>query len=278
MIELTVFVEGKTDAVWVDLLLHRAFPRPDLYIKVVPSGGKGAVLKRFSTAAMNHNSIGLADRTINIALVDADTPSLPDARLELSSRYNLEELSDQIFFAVPSLEAWLFADIQAAKKSLANRTVPALDRVQFPDEIPAPKWLASTAFGAREKTFAAGLHIIESMDIERAQSRSPSLREFLAGIAKHLGEDRYQSIPDAERLIGRRLLGQLVIETNPSSRVLYKTMAGERLTAERLADEIAQGTPAARQYAADLLRVARELLAREAAMEDDWNSSGERGQ
>lgn len=275
MIDLTVFVEGQTDAVWVNMLLHRAFPRTDLRIAVSPSGGKSTVLKRFARAETAPSPIRLAAQSINVALLDADTPSLPDARLELAEKYQLRELSDQIFFAVPSLEAWLFADIHAAKKHLANRAVPALDRVQFPDEIPAPKQLASNAFGGRDKTFKAGLRIIESMNLERAQSRSPSLREFLAGIAKLLGEDRYQAIPDAERLIGRRLLGQLVTETNPSSRVLYETMSGDRLTAERLADEISQGTPIARQYAADLLRVARELLAREAALEKKTETDGE---
>jgi hypothetical protein len=275
MIELNVFVEGQTDAVWVNILLHRAFPRTDLRITLHPSGGKSAVLKRFAHAEKDTSAMRLADQVINVALVDADTPSLPDARREISDRYQLRDISDQIFFAVPELEAWLFADIQAAKKQLADRVVPALDRVQFSDEIPKPKRLATNAYGAREKTLQAGQQIIESMNLERAQSRSPSLREFLAGIAKLLGEDRYQTIPDAERLIGRRLIGQLVTETNPSSRVLYKTMSGDRLTAERLADEISQGTPIARQYAADLLRVARELLAREAALDKNGESDGE---
>lgn len=268
MIELTVFVEGQTDAVWVNVLLHRAFPRTDLRIAVIPSGGKSAALKAFTRAEEAPSPIRLADQIINVALVDADISSLPDARRELAERYKLQELSRRVFFAVPSLEAWLFADIQAAKKQLNSQAVPALDRVQFSDEIPAPKRLATKAFGGREQTFRAGQQIIESMDLERAQTRSPSLREFLAGIAKLLGDDRYQAVPDAERLIGRRLIGQLVSETNPSSRVLYKTLSGERLTAGRLADEISQGTPIARQYAADLLRVARELLAREAAMDD----------
>lgn len=274
MIELTVLVEGQTDAVWVNLLLHRAFLRTDLRIAVIPSGGKSAVLKAFARAEAAPSRTRLADQTINVALVDADISSLPDARRELAEKYKLREFSSRVFFAVPELEAWLFADIQAAKKQINNRAVPALDRVQFSDEIPAPKRLATSAFGSREQTFRAGLQIIESMDLERAQTRSPSLREFLAGIAKLLGDDRYQAVPDAERLIGRRLIGQLVSETNPSSRVLYKTLSGDRLTAGRLADEISQGTPIARQYAADLLRVARELLAREAALDDKNESDG----
>jgi hypothetical protein len=47
MIELNVFVEGAQDAVWVNLLLHRAFPRADLRISTKASGGKTEVLKRF---------------------------------------------------------------------------------------------------------------------------------------------------------------------------------------------------------------------------------------
>ena len=268
MIVLTVYVEGQTDAAWVNVLLHRAFLRTDLSITVIPCRGKLAALKAFSRAEAAPAGIRLADQIINVVLVDADISSLPDARRELAEKYELQAFSNRVFFAVPELEAWMFADIQTAKKQLQNRAVRALDRVQFSDEIPAPKLLATRAFGGRKRASQAGLHIIESMDLERAQTRSSSLREFLAGIAKLLGEDRYQAVPDAERLIGRRLIGQLVSETNPSSRVLYKTLSGDRLTAERLADEISQGTPIARQYAADLLRVARELLAREAALDD----------
>jgi hypothetical protein len=46
-------------------------------------------------------------------------------------------------------------------------------------------------------------------------------------------------------------------------------MSGERVTAETLANEITQGTSLARQYAADLLRVARELLAQDAEQDKD---------
>jgi hypothetical protein len=275
MIELNVFVEGDTDAVWINMLLHRVFDRTDLRIGVTPSGGKATTLKRLIRAETNPSPVRLAAQTINVALVDADTPNLPDARRGLAEKYQIGALSDRIFFAVPSLEAWLFADIEAAKEQAGSRAVPALDRVQFPDEIPTPKLLATNAFGSGEKTVYAGSQIIGSMNLERALSRSPSLREFLSGIAKLLGDERYQTVPDAERLIGRRLLGQLITETNPSSRVLYKTMSGDRLTAERLADEISQGTPIARQYAADLLRVARELLAREAALDECSDSDGE---
>lgn len=265
MIELNVFVEGNQDAVWVNILLHRAFPRTDLLISTKPSGKKAEALKRFVHVESYPDPIQLGDQVVNVALVDADVSSLPDAKIALMRKLGEERLSDKVFFAVPTLESWLFADMEAARKQLGKKSAPVLDRVQFPDEIPHPKLLAAQTFGPHERTFMAGQRIIESMDLERAMSRSPSMREFLAGIARLIGEDGFQPVPDAERLIGRRLLGQLVSETNPSSRVLYRTMAGDRLTASRLAKEISQGTPIARQYAADLLRIARELLANEAA-------------
>ncbi|MEG1374423.1 MAG: DUF4276 family protein [Comamonas sp.] len=274
MITLTVFVEGESDKEWVSSLLPRAFPRPDLDIRIYACEGKYKALRQLNDAEKSEYPVHLAEKTINVALVDADAPNLPDARRELTDRHRLGHLSDRIFFTVPTIEAWLFADIDAAK-NIAKKAIPALDRIQFPDEIPNPYFLAREVFGIGPRARMAGRQIIKSMNLERAQSRSPSLREFLAGIAKLLGEDRYQAIPDAEKLIGRRLLGQLINETNPSSRILYKTLAGDRFTAERLADEISQGTPIARQYAADLLRVARELLAREAALDNKNAADGE---
>ena len=267
MIRLTVLVEGRYDAVWVDTLLHRAFPRNDLHITTMACGGKRSVLKMF----LERNALPapmLFENSILVAVIDADAPSLADAREMLASNPIFSQVSDRIFFAVPTTESWLFADIEVAKKFLVRQDTAALDRIKFPEEIPLPKHFAMQVFGGRQGLETAGRMIMANISIDRAVSRSPSMREFLAGIARLLGENRFEGIPDAEKLLGRRTLSALVTETNPSTRIIYKTMSGERLSAEQLAYEITSGTPVAKQYAADLLRVARELLAQDAEPTD----------
>ncbi|WP_186038714.1 hypothetical protein [Burkholderia gladioli] len=263
MIELTILVEGKYDAAWVQMLVARAFGRTDLRISTTACGGKQSVLGKFHSYINEPPSLS-PDRRLVVALIDADTPSLADARQAIESIPTLAHHSDRVFFAVPSIESWLFADTNVAKRFLQRTDTAALDRIQFPDEIPLPKHFAMQVLGGKRGLEGTGLAIMQHMDLDTAISRSPSLRGFLRGLAQLLGGERFGEIPDAERLLGRRLLGVLVKETNPSSRVIYRTMSGERVTAERLANEITQGTPLAKQYAADLLRVARELLAQDA--------------
>lgn len=270
MIELSILVEGEYDAAWVEMLVVKAFDRTDLRVSAIPYGGKQSVLRGFfydTEAQFSANG-----RHLVVALVDADTPSLADARKEIEANPYLRDVSDRIFFAVPSIESWLFADTEVAKLFLKRTDIHALDRIQFPDEIPLPKHFAMQVFGGKRELEATGLAIIQHMNLDTAISRSPSLRAFLSGLGHLLGVERFESIPDSEKLLGRRLLRVLVTETNPSSRVIYKTMSGERVTAARLADEITKGTPLARQYAADLLRVARELLAQDAEQEEDSDS------
>lgn len=268
MIKLTILVEGEFDAAWAGVLVARAFDEINLQISAKVCGGKRAVLKTFLSFIDERTSLS-PDKQLVVALVDADAPSVADARQAMGLTPDLKDHSDRIFFAVPSIDSWLFADTDVAKRFLKRTDTAALDRIQFPDEIPLPKHFAMEVFGGIRGLREAGLAIMQHMNLETAVSRSPSLRGFLRGIAQLLGIERFGEIPDAEKLLGRRLLGVLVKETNPSSRVIYRTMSGERVTAETLANEITQGTPLARQYAADLLRVARELLAQDAEQEKD---------
>jgi len=269
MIELTILVEGEYDAAWVEVLVASAFDRTDLRVSARACGGKQSVLRTLRSYIGESPSF-LPDQHLIVALVDADTPSLADARNAVESDLNSKSLSDKVFFAVPSIESWLFADKEIAKHFLRTDTA-VLERIQFSDEIPFPKVFAKRVL--RGRLVATGLAIMQRMNLGTAVSRSSSLRAFLSGLAQLLGEERFGDIPDAEKLLGRRLLSVLVRETNPSSRVIYKTMSGDRVTAETLANEITRGTPLARQYAADLLRVARELLAQDAEQEKDLESN-----
>ena len=55
------------------------------------------------------------------------------------------------------------------------------------------------------------------------------------------------------------LLGEVSADT-----VMWRSVSGDTYTASELREQIEQGTDLGRQYAADLLRVARDLLKRSA--------------
>lgn len=265
MIELKVLVEGKFDAAWIETLLVRVFDRSDLLVSAQPCGRKRDVLEKFAEPERGRRV--LINELHTIALIDADTPSVADAR---SSAQRLlrrlspqsEELASRVFFAVPEIEAWLFADVQTALR-FAKRGVGAVNRVEFADEIPMAKQFAARTFGRKELE-EVGLAIAAHMNIEIALSRSSSLRDFLAGVGRVIGDPRFQGLPDAYRMLGPRLLGSLVRETNKSDSVIYRTLDGQQVTAAELANAIAEGSSLAKEYASDLLRVARDQLAREA--------------
>jgi len=269
MIHLNIFVEAEYDAAWVEAIVVKAFDRSDLRVTAHACRGKNGVFRQYLT----HTGSPIAsspDVPIYVALVDADAPSLADARAQLRHKPGLGQHANHIFFAVPSIESWLFADISAAKSHLRDSSKNSLDRLQFPDEIPLTKTVAIALLGGSKRLPGVGLEIFRAMNIGVAVTRSPSLRDFLSGLAEILGsEQRFEPLADAERLLGRRLLGALIRETTPSSRIIYRTMEGHKVTAEQLSDALTNGTPLARQYAADLLRVARELLAVDAAQETD---------
>lgn len=272
MIELRIYVEGDYDAAWVEMLVVRAFDRADLIVSARALGGKRSVFKEFDSIQNSHTEPSI-NQVFHIALVDADTPSVADAREEARQYFrrhgqNEEQISSHLFFAVPALEAWLFADLETAKRYF-KRNHSSLNRITFPEEIPFPKDFALRVIGSRNSLPAVGLKICSEMDLDIAISRSPSLRDFLAGIGNIIGDDKFAGVPEAKNILGFRLLASLVRETNPSANVIYRTLAGERITAAQLSNEIVQGTPLARQYASDLLRVARDLLAREANDEGD---------
>jgi hypothetical protein len=265
MISVRVLVEGKLDAFWIELLVVKALSSTEVRVSAIACGGKEAVFQRLRAELGSKDRVlhDLPDTAITVAVVDADTNNLADARVATPFR-DAPNIASHVFFAVPTMESWLFADLQAAKRHAVKNSGLSLDLIQFPDEFPMAKELAARVFGGATAVRSKGRQVIEDMDMSIAVSRSPSLRDFILGLSSIIGLNVAPELVDADRLLGRRLLGSLINETNPSSRVLYKTMSGQRVTASELAAEIAKGTPIGRQYAADLLRIARELLAQEA--------------
>ncbi len=84
----------------------------------------------------------------------------------------------EVFCAVPAIEAWRFADIEAAKRNAYSENgLRLLSRVSLPEEISHPRRLAYEVFGQKPVEHYAC--IFDHFDVEIALKTSPSLRMFL---------------------------------------------------------------------------------------------------
>jgi len=197
-----------------------------------------------------------------VVLVDLDINNNYEsehvARLEINS----EEYKYHVFTAVPSIESWLFSDIDNAylKSKGTERTKEILSRLPMPDDIPYPRQLANNVFG--KNNFR---NVLNGFNIHAAASRSPSFRKFVLGISDILcleanvkWEDEYV------RTAGRDVFAKLVDEVIPPESIVYKTLDGEKITAKAMSNHIMNGTKVGMEYSVDVLRIARDMLARKA--------------
>lgn len=247
---LTVFVEGPTDHSVVQTLVNALGLHHKAYINVRSMGGKRNIASHIRQLKNDHlNKF--------VALVDADEASVADSR-ELAHQ-QLGRPSIDVFCAVPTIEAWIFADPDFAKS--AARSLHAkemIDRAPLPEAIPYPKQFATNVFGSASKYPVSG-----HFDVNLAAARSPSLRTFVEGVAALVGVDLDFKLPVGKLSDTRDVVSTLLREL-PETKVVWKTMTGARISAGELAEAIADGTPLGNQYATELLRVARDLIARQA--------------
>lgn len=248
---ITLLVEGSYDQMLVGWILEAA-GLPTERIDVVVTMGKHQARKLVHSLPE-----GSTDRVA--ALIDLDERSVPDAQAR--AREQLGDPPVRVFCAVPTIEAWLFADDRLAEEQCAQdeEAIAILRRIPMPEEIPTPKELARTLFGLPQHC-----QWLRRMNVERASARTPSLRTFLVGIGEMLGV----AVPVASESVGRSLsrnvLSGLLAEVLPSETVVWRTTDGDAYTAGDLRHHIELGDEIGQQYASDLLRVARDLLRRAA--------------
>jgi len=202
------------------------------------------------------------------ALMDLDARSVPDAVKRARARFGDADIP--IFCAVPMVEAWLFADDEAVVKNAApDEEVRAIvERLPLPEEIPDPKSLARFVFGPPSRW-----EFFRTVNVQRAAARSPSLRAFLAGMAKLLGVSPSLPEESVARSLDRDVFAGLLAEILPADTIVWRTTSGV-YTASDLRREIAEGSEIGRQYASDLLRIARDFLMRKARRDERPSANG----
>lgn len=253
-VKIDLFVEGQYDAAFLRVLLPRvSLGSADVTIHSV--GGKAA-LRRILNSRAPFNG------TRVVALVDADEPNVPDAREH--ARRELGYPNAAVFCAVPTIEAWLFADLEALLGTVRSEWARELvARLPLPEEIPFPKQLATRIFGDIQQS----LSVVEQMDIAAACARSPSLNVFLKGLGEVAGADLVPAGDVHARSLPRDVFSNLLAEVSPAGSVVYRTVDGTSFTAEQMIRHVREGTDVGRQYSSDLLRISRDFLARQAQRE-----------
>lgn len=256
--DVLLLVENPSDAKlvrWVLLAANYPIDR----VEIVPTFGK-------QNLASKLNTLTTEQQQRCAVLLDMDERNVPDATA--CAKEQLGSPKVLVFCAVPTLEAWLFADDnlaiqEACKDELDVESLGALRRIPLPEEIPSPWALARSLYGP-----PARWEFVRKMNVQRATARSPSLRAFLLGMGKMLGVSTDLVADSIARTLNHSVFAGLLDEIVPASTVVWRTSSGTSYTAADLRKEIEEGTPEGLQYASDLLRISRDFLRRKANQQD----------
>lgn len=249
---LTIAVEGRTDKSVVENLLRSAGIE---HFNVLVADGN----LHPKTSLRRLDSLNLTPPSI--VVYDQDSGSVGDA-----IEPNKESL-DYIFCpAIPSIEAWLFADSAAFFEVLGVKAEAFQGRLPLPEQLPYPKFLKSTMLRDVDDYH----RLLQTIDVRKASARSPSLKFFLQSARRLSGLAPMDvSAPDFKNgQMAREVLRNLISEVYPSSKPLFRSASGAVVTAEQMMQEITDGTDLGREYASDILRVSRDLLSRQAQKHD----------
>lgn len=162
--------------------------------------------------------------------------------------------------AIPQSDAWLFSDDLALRKFVTADNYDVVERLGSPDSIPYPKVLRQNVLRGR-----SAFELASSIDLERAAARSPSLGYFLECVQLAAGmAPKFVTSEVRAHKLDRSILRALISEVYPGSATLFRSAQGEAYTADQMLGEIEAGTEIGREYATAMLRVARDLLKRQA--------------
>jgi len=229
-----LLVEGRRDGDVAWMLLDRArIPLHDLEIR--PCGGRSRLLR--AARDWKPDPAGGVGSALAV-LLDADGSAPED--VAVAARASIGRPEVQVFVAVPNVDNWVIGNpsLALALKRRAH-AIPELD------------------LGAELDLLAA------MVDLELASAVDPSLRAFLAGMAALLQVPGHRWADVPGRHLSRDIVAGLLREVPPDE-VVWRASDGTTRTAADLGREVQQGTELGRQYASDLLRIARDLLARRA--------------
>ncbi|SDY53481.1 DUF4276 family protein [Acinetobacter kyonggiensis] len=256
MKELLIHVEGEDDK----CILSKFFSVLGINnnIEYFVHNGKNNIRKYLK------NSYRVQENVSQFILIDSDEYNVPDSQGTARKQLGVESESIKVFCAVPCIEAWLFADIKNLINNVEDSEKKAqLERFPLPESIPYPKQTFFNLFNNGRRNNKSFDFVFNSIDINQAVSRSPSLRVFLNSILDDLDLETFKYEKILKNSIPRDVFATLLQEL-PKEKIVWKTLDGNTFNALELSKEIENGTDLGKQYISDLLRIARDMLARKA--------------
>lgn len=256
---MTVLVEGATDKAVVGHLVKALGNDIAARVRVVECAGKARVKRAYQDLSPGRRVA---------ALVDADEPSVPDA--EAWAREYFETDEPNVFCAVPTIEAWVFADKELALRHArqSKYAKASIGRLITPESLTNPKHLINQVFD--RATVEGHFPFLKDINIGRAVATSTSMFRFLRGIETALGNEWIHAEQRLSEALNRKVFANLLREV-PANTIGWKTLSGE-YTAEQLGDLILQGDELGLRYVSELLRLARDILAARAKQGEEGAS------
>lgn len=248
---LHLLVEGDKDAEYVDALLKSAELSDNVI--VMPTGGL-SVLREVSKDNDLREKVAF--------LIDSDLLSIKEAREEFAEIGNFP--IERIFVAVPELESWVFSDTKNLMNYIKNskKNLRALQRITISDEMFYPRQVLHYMAGGLISS-----KVFSTIDLSTACSHSPSLSDFLNGISKITNSDkRFEN--HYSNNFNLDIIANLLREVSPIDKVVYRSLSGESYSAIEMSRQVSSETSLGKQYAADLLRISRDLLSRQSRKND----------
>lgn len=246
-----LLVEGERDKEIVNIIL-KLLKINSKTIKIEACGGKEKLKKKAKElSASQKNSV--------MCLMDSDKNSIENMKAHKAKELNLEGVT--VFCAVPSIEAWVFADdILLEKVLLENKkrekSINLLRRMSLPEEIIYPKQVLSNLFNGKIKDYT----FMSKMNLERAITRSYSLKDFVIGISKELKMEAKEYKGVYGKNISRDIIINLLSETIDGDKVVYRTLKGREVTSKVLQEEIRNGSELGIEYISEVLRFSRDYF------------------
>lgn len=260
MKKILLFVEGEVDKLIIqNILIAAKYPVERIDIEV--AGGKANAIK----FAANHAKSPTKD-TIVALFVDADTAYVHDAIEQIKNRF--KGMDAEIFFAIPEIESWVFADDILLKKQIPSQFQRDAARMPIPEEIFYPKQILSNWLkNKKAKSLKEQYAFLTQMDMTRAAARCPSLSYFLQriGALLDLSTTITQPIENAlANALPKQIFANLLKEVASPDTVVFRTLSGYNITVDELKSAVLQGDDIGKEYFGRVLRVARDIIKNQA--------------
>ena len=260
MKNILLYVGHKTDKVIIDQILQAA-NYPTDRINIVVAGGQKNVIK----LAIRQTKVQVEDRIV-AAIIDGDSNYVQESIQK--AKTHLIGISVEVFCAIPTVEAWVFADDLVLKKYIPQRFQREADRIPMPEEIFYPELLLHRWFNGKDSDDSlATYHFLSQIDIARAASRCPSLSYFLRQIGELLALPEALQLPIENALanaLPKRIFANLLEEVALPNTVIYRTLDGNQVTVDDLRKAIWQDSQMGKEYIGRVFRVARDIIKNQA--------------